>query len=149
MPRAKVRTSVHIAASPQAVFAAVADLTRHGEWAANPLKVEAASPGAVAVGSEYRSTARVTGKDIHGILRVEEYEPHSLFSFSVRDSFGQHSHTFTFRAREGGTLVERKTVYSMSPVMFLANPLLWRLVKRPGQMKFFSSLKSALEQEAS
>ena len=45
MPSISSRTVSHVNAPPERVFAALSDLARHGEWAANPLKIESASDG--------------------------------------------------------------------------------------------------------
>jgi hypothetical protein len=51
-----------IHAQPEAVFAYVSDLTRHGEWAGGRLTVEAVSPGPVAAGSRHLSRGDVAGQ---------------------------------------------------------------------------------------
>jgi len=143
------KTSIHINASVEDVFSYVTDLTRHGEWAANPLTVEAVSEEPISIGSEYRSHTRVMGKNVSAILRVTEYEPNSRFSFTVDDSSGHHVHEFTFRWLIGGTLMERKTSHDMSLVsglMFQAFG--WRFIGKPGMEQAYHSLKEHLEDNA-
>src|SRR3954453_20634824 len=82
--------SVVIRAQPAAVFAYISDLTRHPEWSGGRLKVDARSPGPVAVGAQYVSHGDVPGqKDRPNQLRVTEYQPPSRFAFIAQDpSFG-------------------------------------------------------------
>jgi hypothetical protein len=43
----------------QKAFDYVSDLTRHPEWSGGELKIEALTPGPIAVGKEYRSRGEV------------------------------------------------------------------------------------------
>ena len=55
-----IRThQVQVNAPLQTVFDYVSDLTRHPEWSGGELKIEAVTPGPIAVGKEYRSRGEV------------------------------------------------------------------------------------------
>jgi uncharacterized protein YndB with AHSA1/START domain len=54
--------SVAINAPPEKVFDYVSNLTRHPEWSGGKLKIEALTPGPVAVGSQYKSYEEVAGQ---------------------------------------------------------------------------------------
>ena len=74
MPTNRTSTSAYMAAKPEDVFAAVSDLTRHPQFAANrDLTVEAVSEGDATVGSEYRSKVRFMGSNVEAELRVAEF----------------------------------------------------------------------------
>lgn len=75
---------IGIGASPEDVFAYVSDLTKHGEWSDN-LTVEAVSEGEIAVGSEYRSTGKMMGKQVQNTIRITEFESPSRISFETND----------------------------------------------------------------
>ena len=73
---------IDIQAPLERVFAYVADLERHPEWAADPLQVEAIMPGPVAVGKEYRSAVDTAGRSVTAALRVTDYQPPTRFGFT-------------------------------------------------------------------
>ena len=75
---------IGIDAKPEDVFAYVSDLTKHGEWSEN-LTVESVSDGEVAVGSEYRSTGKMMGKQVQNTIRITEFESPSRISFETND----------------------------------------------------------------
>ena len=82
MPTTKTATSARVAAKPEDVFAAVCDLTRHPQFAANEdLTVEAVSEGDAAVGSVYRPKVRFMGSNVKAELRVTEFQSPSRFCF--------------------------------------------------------------------
>jgi uncharacterized protein YndB with AHSA1/START domain len=138
--------SVDIGASPEDVFAYVADLTKHGEWAADPLRVEALAPSSGAVGSRYRSTAQVQGRPIEAELRVTERQPPSRFAFVATDITGVYEHQFTFRPHEGGTRVERNISASLSLPQRLLFLVVYPFRKLPNTRSAMSRLKARLEQ---
>jgi len=139
---------VPIKAQPEAVFAYVSDLTRHPEWSGGRLKIEAVSPGPVAVGSQYRSRGDVAGqKDRPNELRVTQYQPSTRFTFIARDpDFGDVSHEFTFTPQDGGTLMERAVTVNMPSVRaFLFRTVIHPLIGKPMMDKALAALKTKLE----
>ena len=145
MPRTS--TSAQIAAKPEDVFAAVSNLTRHPQLAANEdLAIEAVSEGEAGVGSEYRSTVRFMGKDVAAQLRVTEHEPSSRFSYVVTDSTGTHTQEIDIRPDNGGSLVTRTTTSEMSMMTtFMFNLFGWRMVGKPGMSKWYEKLGAQVE----
>jgi hypothetical protein len=124
-------------------------LTRHPEWSGGPLKIEAVSPGPVAVGSQYRSWG---GKEQRtNDLRVTQLESPTRFAFIATDpDFGDVLHEFTFQAEEGGTLMERQVTTTLSPVLaFAFRTVLDPLIGKPLMDKAFARLKAKFEQGAS
>jgi len=147
-------TNMHhvvINAPPEAVFAYVSDLTRHGEWAGGRLTVEAVSAGPVSAGSQYRSRGDVAGqKDRPNELRVTHYQPPARFAFVAQDpGFGEVAHTFTFASQAGGTLLERAVTVDMSPPMaFMFKTFIHPLIGKPMMDKALAALKAKLESRA-
>ena len=140
----KYRTVVN--ANPEEVFAYVSDISRHGEWSANPLTVEEASEGPVAVGKKYRTLAQFMGGEVEADVEVTEYEPNSLFAFKLKDSSGAHVHEFKLTPQGEGTAVERKRTSDLAFMMSLAFRTFGELfIGRPGMNKSFAALKANLE----
>ena len=92
--------SVVAAAPPAAVWPLVADLTRHGEWAADPLTVTPSGDG-------YESVATSKGKEFRARLSVLESEAPRRFAFRAVDATGTYDHVFTLEPDGAGTRITR------------------------------------------
>ncbi len=80
--------SIEIASPADVVFDLVSDLTRHGEWATNPLTIEISTPGPIAVGTEFRSRAVMAGKKGEDKGRVTALESPTRFAFVTEGAAG-------------------------------------------------------------
>lgn len=139
---------VAINASPETVFNYVSDLTRHPEWSGGKLKIEALTPGPVAVGSQYKSYGEVAGQQNRpNELRVTKLESPTLFEFVAKDpDFGEVVNAFKFTRQKGGTLMERTLSMNMNPLKAFAFKLFIRpLIGQPMMEKSFAALKARLE----
>ena len=140
---------VHISAKPEDVFPYLSDLTRHGEWNQS-LSVEAASDGPAAVGSQYRSTGRMMGKEFKNDVRITELESPTRLSFISNDGKNDFLQEFTFRPIGGGTSLERRVTFEMNPLMMLMfKAVIGPLMANPSMNKSLKALKGKLEQPAS
>lgn len=148
MPTANFSVSIEINASPEVVFSCVADLARHGEWSANPLRIEALSSGPLAVGSRYRSTAEFGGREIHAEFQVTEYEPPRRFGFAGKDTTGKYEHLFTLQPQSGGTLLKRTVRFDLTPGQWLMFQIILYPIRLPAARKALKLLKARLEQGA-
>jgi len=144
-----VRTHQILVSTPlQPAFDYVSDLTRHPEWSGGELKIEAVTPGPVAVGKEYRSRGEVAvQKDRPNTVRVSVYEPPRRYGFIANDpDFGDVSHVFTFTKQGDGVLIERAMTVSLNPIVALAfRFLIYPFVGRPSMNKSLARLKEKLE----
>ena len=144
-----VRTPKILVHAPlQSVFDYVSDLTRHPEWSGGELKIEALSPGPIAVGKEYVSRGEVAiQKDRPNTVRISAYRPPHTFGFVANDpDFGDVSHVFTFTEQNGGTLIERAMTVSLNPVVaFLFRFFIYPFIGRPAMDKSLAMLKEKLE----
>jgi hypothetical protein len=139
------QVSTFIKATPGNVFEYVSDLTRHGEWSANPLRVEALSPGKVGVGSRYRSVAQSRRVTFDAALEVTEYSPSYQFAFKGEDSSGKFSHVFTFEPRDDGTFVTRDVRFELNFGQWLFFLALLYLVRIPLAKLALQRLKKKME----
>jgi uncharacterized protein YndB with AHSA1/START domain len=140
---------VVIRAQPAAVFTYISDLTRHPEWSGGRLRIDALSPGPVAVGAQYVSHGDVPGqKDRPNQLRVTEYQPPNVFAFIAQDpSFGDVLHEFRCTPQDGGTLMERTVTLTLAPLTaFAFRTIIRPLVGKPSMDKALAALKTKLEQ---
>lgn len=145
MPQTNFTVSIDIQAAPESVFAYITDLSKHGEWSANPLKIEAISPGPVAVGSRYKSVAEVGGQRIEAEFEVTEYEPPFRFGFAGEDSTGKYEHHFSLQSYQGGTRLERMIRFKLTTLQWLMFYVLLFPVRIPAGKKALGLLKERLE----
>lgn len=147
MLAASFSVAIDIDAPIEKVFAYVSDLTTHGEWAANPLKIETISSGAVRIGSRYRSTANSRGATFTAELVVTELQPPHRFAFSGQDGTGRFEHRFNLFSQDGGTRVERTVTMQLTTRQWLMFQVLLYTVRLPAARKALRSLKARLEQQ--
>jgi hypothetical protein len=144
-----VRTHKIVVHAPlQTAFDYVSDLTRHPEWSGGELKIEALTPGPIAVGKEYVSRGEVAvQKDRPNTVRISGYRPPHTFGFVANDpDFGDVSHVFTFTEQNGGTLIQRTMTLSLNPVVaILFRFFIYPLIGRPSMEKALAKLKEKLE----
>ena len=147
MPTFSISFSIHVNVPPEIAFAYVADLTRHGEW--NPgLKVTAISEGSTTVGSRFQSVGHVMGREIRDDLSVTAYHPPVCFAFFVKSGLGgeELTHEFMLQPKDGGTLITRTAMATVSLLMKLLAPILSAFFIRSEQMRSLERLKARLEQ---
>jgi uncharacterized protein YndB with AHSA1/START domain len=139
---------VLVRAPLQSTFDYVSDLSRHPEWSGG-LKIEAVTPGPIAIGKEYVSRGEVAvQKDRPNTVRVSHYEPPRKFGFVAKDpDFGKVSHEFTFTAQNGDVLIKRAMTVSLNPIVaFMFRFFIYPLIGKPSMEKSFAALKIKLEQ---
>ena len=132
----------------QAAFEYVSDLTRHPEWSDGELKIEAVTPGRIAVGKEYHSRGEFTiQRERPNTVRISHYEPPRMFGFVANDpNAGDVSHVFTFTEQDGGVLIERAMTLSLNPVVaFLFGVFVYPFVGSRSMEKSLAKLKKRLE----
>lgn len=141
MPSPTFSVSTEINAAPDAVFAYVADLAKHGEWAANELRVEPVDNAPLGGGKKYRSVANARGRDFHADLVVTEYNPPTAFAFSGTDETGKFSHRFTFEKTGQGTRVTRTVNFNLSLSQYLFYLIALNSVRLPAARAALNKLQ--------
>jgi hypothetical protein len=136
MPKYIVRSRT--AASRETVWPLVADLTRHGEWSADPLEVTATGDGA------YESVATSKGREFRARLSVVESVEPSRFAFRATDATGTYEHRFTLERDGGGTVVTREIeATALTPAQRALFYLVLPIVKKPNARKALEKLAAA------
>lgn len=146
MPTPSFSVSTEIRAEPGAVFAYVSDLSKHGEWAANELRVESLDGAPIRAGSKYRSHAVARGRVFDAALTVTEYTPPSIFAFAGKDTTGTFAHRFTFEKIQDRTKVTRRVSFELSLPQYLFYLLTLNRVRLPAARGALERLKSRLEE---
>ena len=142
MPEASIQFSTEVSAPASEIFAYVSDLTKHGEWAANPLKITPLGGGSaeIKVGRRYKSVATVKNLTFEAELEVSEYLPPTRFAFSGSDSTGIFTHLFTFEPVSNGTKVTRSINFDLSFYLWVRFWILYFPVRRPAGRKAMEQL---------
>ena len=89
-------------------YSYLADMPRHGEWAAHKLEIQPASPGPLAVGSAFNCTGHQMGTH-RGTVTITELVPNQKLVFESDDDTGRFRHGFILK-QEGGRTVLVKSV---------------------------------------
>jgi len=145
-----VRISQVLVHAPlQNAFDYVSDLTRHPEWSGGELKIEAVTPGPIAVGKEYQSRGEVAvQKNRPNTVQISQYESPHTFGIIAKDpDFGNVSHVFTFTEPNGGVLITRTMTVNLNPIVaFLFRFFIYPLIGKPSMNKAMAGLKVKLEE---
>ena len=146
MPGTKASYSAFINAPPEKVFEYLCDLSKHGEWAADPIEITPTDDAALGVGKTYTSEAQFRGKVVKGKQTVTAFEPPTKFAFNVKDDTSEHDHTYMFTPQGDGTLVERTALGKWSFGMWLlASTMGGIMTGKPAAKKAFENMKGKLE----
>jgi carbon monoxide dehydrogenase subunit G len=127
---ARYATESVIKAPPDKVFAYVADLPRHSEWASHNLEVTQTSAGPVAAGSTFESVSHLLGTQREK-LTVKDYSPGKRFAFESTGSLGVVLNAFDLAAADGGTMLT-KSVEMVRPSFMarLMAPMIGRTARK-------------------
>lgn len=93
------QSQLEIAAPPERVFAAMTDVDGMGNWMQNFVRVERLTPGEVAVGSQFRETRRMFGREATEHFEVTALEPGRRFGLRVdgaKGSSGKGEYRFDY-----------------------------------------------------
>ena len=140
--------SIDILADSPRVFAAVSDLTTHGQWSANPLAISAVDPGRVRIGSRFYSSAMVRGIPFQADLIITEYDPPRVFAFSGADSTAKFTHHFSIQPGVGGiTHVARTVTLQTTFIQYLLFLARFRIIMLPSNREALDQLKAMIEKK--
>lgn len=145
MPSPSFSVSIEIRAERNAVFEYVSDLSKHGEWAGNALRVEPIDDAPIGVGKKYRSYASARGREFHAELVITEFSRPNVFAFSGSDETGKFLHRFTFENIENRTRVTREIHFDLSLPQYAFYLLALNRVRMPMARKAMQRLNSKLE----
>ncbi len=146
MPTAGTVTSTFIKAAPEDIFPLISDLTRHSEWAADDLKIQAVSSGDVAVGHEYKSVVSSGGKELHGNIEVTQHDPPFRFGFVVTDETGRHTHEYAVSGERSGAQLEHRVISEFSILAYVKFKFVdWPRKEKQAAETAYKKLRSKVE----
>jgi uncharacterized protein YndB with AHSA1/START domain len=101
--------SITINAPAEQVFAYVADITKHPEWAqpGHKLEIEKTSEGPVGQGSTFRSVGHQFGRN-EDTVTITEYAPNQRVVYEASGNAGLLRHTFELAPADGGSQLTKR-----------------------------------------
>jgi|SRR5690242_3077761 len=142
--------STYIEVSPETVFHYIADISRHGEWSADPLEITQSAGSDHGPGATFTTLAHVGKNTIAAQVCIIAEEPPVRFIYEGKDLFGHHRWTMTLRAEGNGTCLTQRMERVQGPlwVRLLQPYILWPTAGRRSVGKGLARIKSRLEAEA-
>ena len=126
------------------VFAFVANPNNMSKWNAAVVSLQQITPGAVGVGTKFRSVGEMMGRRIEGEMQITAYEPDTKCSFQVNAGPMQMNMNLTFKTVGTGTKISLNAQGNPAGFFKLAEPMMAGRVK--GMMEEnLARLKSVLE----
>lgn len=134
--------SIHIEASPEAVYDYVSDIGRHPEWAKQKLIMRPLGDG------RFESLMTMGALKAVSVIHVEKADRPRTFVYVADDNVsGPHRWRFDITPQSGGSNV-KFTLERMHEALFirLLQPVvMFPLIGRPGMLKGLANIKRTLE----
>ncbi len=129
------------------VFAFVSNLNNMSKWNSAVVSLEQITPGAVGVGTKFKSVGEMMGRRIEGEVQVTSYEPDTKTGFQMNAGPMQINVTISFKPVGTGTKVGLNAQGNPAGVFKLAEGMMQARVKSMME-KNLARLKSVLEKGA-
>ena len=126
------------------VFAFVANPNNMSKWNSAVVSLEQVTPGAVGVGSKFKSVGEMMGRRIEGEMQITAYEPDSKCGFQVNAGPMQVNLSLAFKTVGTGTKVSLNAQGNPAGFFKLAEGLMSGRVKAMMEENL-ARLKSVLE----
>lgn len=95
----------HVAAPPAEVFARASDFSRAAEVVSGITRVEMLTPGTVGLGTKFRETRVMFGKEANEVMEVVEWQPARRYALGALSCGTKYHSAFDFAPVDGGTEV--------------------------------------------
>jgi carbon monoxide dehydrogenase subunit G len=111
------------------VFAFVSNPNNMSKWNAAVVSLQQVTPGAVGVGTKFKSVGELMGRRIEGEMQVTAYEPDTKCGFQVSAGPMQVNLTMTFKTVGTGTKISLNAQGNPAGFFKLAEPVMAGRVK--------------------
>lgn len=128
----------------QDVFAFVSNPNNMSKWNSAVVSLEQATPGAVGVGTKFKSVGEMMGRRIEGEMQITAYEPDTKCGFQVSAGPMQVNLTMTFKTVGTGTKVSLNAQGNPGGLFKLAEGVMAGQIKSMMEGNL-ARLKTALE----
>ena len=129
------------------VFAFVANPNNMSKWNSAVLSLEQIAPGAVGVGTKFKSIGEMMGRRIEGEMQITAYEPDTKCGFQVTAGPMQVNITLSFKTVGTGTKINLNAQGNPGGLFKLAEGVLTGQVKSMMEGNL-ARLKTVLEKGA-
>lgn len=126
------------------VFAFVADPNNMSKWNSAVVSLQQVTPGAVGVGTKFKSVGEMMGRRIEGEMQVTAYEPDAKCGYQVNAGPMQVTLTLAFKPVGTGTKISLNAQGNPGGIFKLAEPVMAGRVKSMMEENL-ARLKSVLE----
>jgi uncharacterized protein YndB with AHSA1/START domain len=139
-----IEESVEIKCSPEKVFAYVTDVKTWPKWHSTMPTAVLTSSEKIGVGTTYRGTNHVMGRDMEWSSKVTEYETNKTWGESIISGGTQIFEHLAFAPVTGGT--KFTLVYDMKVAGFLklVSPMVFRTMRKQAKDNL-NTLRKILE----
>jgi carbon monoxide dehydrogenase subunit G len=111
------------------VFAFAANPNNMTKWNSAVVSLEQITPGAVGVGTKFKSVGEMVGRRIEGEMQVTAYEPDTKCGYQVNAGPMQVNLTLTFKTVGTGTKISLNAQGNPAGFFKLAEPMMAGRVK--------------------
>ena len=143
MPSGSV--SIDVAATPEAAFAVVADMTQAPRWVPDLVSVTKVTDGPVAVGTRYTEVVQMGDKQGDGELWVTVHEPPRVYAHDGQGGPARFSARFTIEPAGDGCRVVHDYEVKLTGMARLMAPLMSKWVEKNSRAAM-DNLKRLIEQ---
>lgn len=126
------------------VFAFVANPNNMSKWNSAVLSLQQITPGAVGVGTKFKSIGEMMGRRIEGEMQVTAYEPDGKCSYQVNAGPMQVNLNLSFKTVGTGTKISLNAQGNPAGIFKIAEPMMAGRVKAMMEENL-AHLKSVLE----
>jgi len=126
------------------VFAFISNPKNMSKWNSAVVSLEQTSPGAVGVGTKFKTVGEMMGRRIEGEMQITAYEPDTKCGFQVNAGPMKVDLTMTFKTVGTGTKVSLNAQGNPGGIFKLAEGVMAGQVKTMMEGNL-ARLKSALE----
>ncbi|QHE51064.1 SRPBCC family protein [Pontibacillus sp. HMF3514] len=137
---------VTIAKPKDEVFTFAANMDHSTDVMPNVVKIEKLTEGPVGVGTQYRETREIRGKEASSVIEVVEYKPNEKYSVKSSLEGLTTIYHYTFTERDGETKIRFECEINASTLkMKLVKPVFKRIMKKEDG-DHLQYMKKAIEQ---
>lgn len=129
------------------VFAFISNPNNMSKWNSAVVSLEQTSPGAVGVGTKFKSVGEMMGRRIEGEMQITAYEPDSKCGFQINAGPMKVDLTMTFKTVGTGTKVSLNAQGNPGGIFKLAEGVMAGQVKSMMEGNL-ARLKEVLEKGA-
>ena len=141
--------STHVDAPPEVLYDYLTDLSRHPEWADQPMEMKVDGEP-VAPGTTFSTTVKFMGIGIRATGRVKEMQRPERFVYECTDSSGTHRWTMAIQPDgEGSRLTQTlERVWVPLHVKLVQARVMWPIWGRPQIGRGLSNIRARFQSPA-